>query len=98
MATVVAAPSELWSEFDDELDAMIEGNKQAEKSYTEGRGMSLASIAVGSAAMRLTKVLACTRAMIRHMWGDSPCSGVRFSRPSCGGIKLLDQSHDTAEI
>jgi len=59
MTTVgVAVPPELWSEFDNELDALIEGNKHAEKSYTEGRGMSLASIAVGSAAMRLAKVLA----------------------------------------
>lgn len=57
MATALAVPPELWSEFDHELDTLIEGNKQAEKSYVEGRGMSLASIAVGSAAMRLTKVL-----------------------------------------
>lgn len=52
----VPGPPELWSEFDTELDALMEGTKTAEKSYTEGKGMSLASIAVGSALMRLSKV------------------------------------------
>lgn len=52
----VPVPPELWSEFVTELDALIEGTKTAEKSYTEGKGMSLASIAVGSAVMRLSKV------------------------------------------
>lgn len=55
MAAVVVPP-ELWAEFDNELDALIEGTKSAEESYTVGKGMSLASIAVGSAAMRLSKV------------------------------------------
>lgn len=52
----VPVPPELWSEFDTKLDTLIEGTKTAEKSYTEGKGMSLASIAVGSAVMRLSKV------------------------------------------
>eukprot|EP00752_Nemacystus_decipiens_P018736 g16797.t2 len=54
----VTVPPELWSKFDDELQTLIEGNHTAEKSYTVGKGMSLASIAVGSVAMRLSKVRA----------------------------------------
>lgn len=49
-------PPELWRAVDEEVDALIDGTKAADKSYAEGRGMSLASIAVGSAAMRLAKV------------------------------------------
>lgn len=59
MAAVVVPP-ELWSEFEDELQSLIDGNQVAEKSYTVGKGMSLASIAVGSVAIRLTKVAPCT--------------------------------------
>lgn len=55
MAAVEVSP-ELWSELDNELDALIEGTKTADESYTVGKGMSLASIAVGSVAMRLSKV------------------------------------------
>lgn len=62
MATVVVPP-ELWSEFDNELQSLIEGNQAAEQSYTVGKGMSLASIAVGSVAMRLTKVNACAETL-----------------------------------
>lgn len=53
-------PPELWAEFDNELQSLIEGNQAAEQSYTVGKGMSLASIAVASVAMRLTKVTSCT--------------------------------------
>lgn len=56
MAAVAVIPPELWSEFDSELQSLIEGNQAAERSYTAGKGMSLASMAVGSVAMRLTKV------------------------------------------
>lgn len=55
----VAVPPELWSEFNHELDTLIDGAKAAEDSYTAGRGMSLASIAVGSAVMRLSKASYC---------------------------------------
>lgn len=47
----------LWSEFEDELGALIEATKAADKSYVEARGMSLASVVVGSAATRLSKVM-----------------------------------------
>ena len=57
----VEVPPELWSEFDDELQSLTEGNQAAEKSYTVGKGMSLASIAVGAVAMRLAKVTFCVR-------------------------------------
>ncbi|CAN0033752.1 unnamed protein product, partial [Ectocarpus sp. 4 AP-2014] len=58
LMAAVPVPPELWSEFDTGLDALMEGTKTAEKSYTEGKGISLASIAVGSAVMRLSKVRA----------------------------------------
>lgn len=54
--TETVVPPELWSEFDNELATLMEGTKTAEESYTVGKGMSLASIAVGSAVMRLSKV------------------------------------------
>lgn len=56
MAAVAVIPPELWSEFDSELQSLIEGNQAAERSYTAGKGISLASMAVGSVVMRLTKV------------------------------------------
>lgn len=54
---ILSADEVLWSEFEDELDALIEATNAADKSYVEGRGMSLASVAVGSAATRLRKVM-----------------------------------------
>lgn len=53
---ILSADELLWSEFEDELDALIEATNAAEKSYVGTRGMSLASVAVGSAAARLSKV------------------------------------------
>lgn len=52
---VVVVPPELWSAFDGQLAALLDKTKEAEKSYVHGRGMSLASIAVGSALLRLSK-------------------------------------------
>ena len=54
----ILSPDELlWSEFEEELDALIEATDAADKSYAGARGMSLASVAVGSAATRLSKVM-----------------------------------------
>lgn len=52
---LVVVPPELWSAFDGQLAALLDKMKDAEKSYVHGRGMSLASIAVGSALLRLSK-------------------------------------------
>lgn len=52
----LVAPSDLWAAFDGQLVALFDKTKEAEKSYVQGRGMSLASIAVGSAMLRLSKV------------------------------------------
>lgn len=51
-----ASATDLWTEFVHEVDTLIDITRATEASYVEGRGMSLASIAVGSAAMRLFKV------------------------------------------
>lgn len=51
----LAVTPELWSAFDGQLAALLDKTKEAEKSYVHGRGMSLASIAVGSALLRLSK-------------------------------------------
>lgn len=75
MAAVVVPP-ELWSEFDHELQSLIEGNQAAEKSYTVGKGMSLASIAVGSVAMRLAKVSACTENLPKQQSSSWPYQNV----------------------
>lgn len=49
-------PSALWCGFERELDSIIDATKAAEMCYTDRRGISLASMAVGSAVMRLGKV------------------------------------------
>lgn len=61
---MVVVNPDLWSDFDCALDTLIEATKTAEKSYVDGRGMSLASIAVSSAALRLSKVRARTAVIV----------------------------------
>eukprot|EP00904_Undaria_pinnatifida_P005226 jgi/Undpi1/1833/HiC_scaffold_12.g05220.m1 len=60
MMSILSGDELLWSEFEAGLDVLVEATRAADRSYVEGRGMSLASIAVGSAATRLSKVQAAT--------------------------------------
>ena len=57
MISILSGDELLWSEFEAGLDVLVEATRAADRSYVEGRGMSLASIAVGSAATRLSKVM-----------------------------------------
>lgn len=60
----MSIPPELWSEFEVELDCLIEATQSAERGYVDRRGMTLASMAVVSAGMRLNKVNCC---LIQYM-------------------------------